>query len=752
MKLNLSAKILLSILITTVIILSVGFHIIVSESKKDILLELEEEANIIGDMVQDKTTEAFEEIDNELFLLQQLVEQARLFEGIMWVEIFNKEAFVIAHSFKERVGKKPLPIHEEYVKEVMRSGKPISEKDKKRKRYNKFLPLKAMDDGKEQIIGVAEFVMTMNPGSLDHNKKIDAIAAILLPVAQGMLMEWQIASAYIQRMVEQLGQLANIREIEVLSSESIIIAHTKKKSIGMKPLPSHEIYINETLKTGNPVTEKNFKNNTYNRYMPYFVNSGDGKHQLRGVIVMRMDLKPVMARLGDLETRILIIAIIIMSVISITLILLVRKFILHPISLLTSAVKSMATGNEDIRVNISNSDELGQLGKAFNEMTRDLKASRKSHLISEQNLEEAQKIGGLGHWTWDIPENNLYWSDEIYRIFELNVNSQIPSNELFNQLVHPDDRALVKGFYETAFNDKKPCDFDHRLLMKDGRIKYVNEKLRIEIDATGKPRRSFGIILDISEQKEAEALLIKAKEEADQANKAKTEFIANMSHEIRTPMTSIIGISELLLEKQRDEKEKSYIEHLMKSTHLLLSLINDIIDISNLETGRLKLKEVDFNIKEEMENILDIFLPKTNEKDLKLDYHITPAMPLRLRGDLIRLRQVIINITGNAIKFTEKGKIELSIECAKSVPQDGLFPVLFSIRDTGIGIAEEKLETIFEQFSQVDGSSTRLYGGLGLGLSIVKRLIELMGGEICVESKVKEGTVFHIKIPLKVAM
>lgn len=750
MRLKLSVKIVLSILITIVIILTSGFYIVVKEARKSIISDLRQQANVLGDLVQEDVTDAFIEINDETFLLQELVEQAKLFENILWVEIFNREAVVIAHSIKERVGHPPLPIHEKYVKNVMKNGLPITEEDQGRQRFDKFLPLKKGKKEKEEIIGVAEFVMTLKPGNHDPEKKIDAIAAIMLPVAQGMLAELQNAIAYIQDLTEHLGTLSTIKNVEIINLDNMIIAHTEKEQTGRKTDRLNEEYIKKVLTTKESFIEEAFDKDRYIRFMPYFKDAVNGERHLGGVILMGMDLEPVKRQLNVLERRFFTVGFIITAGISIILILLLRRTVLLPVFRLTSAVKDMTAGNLNRQVKIRSTDELGQLGEAFNEMSQDLKRSRESLVQSEQNLKEAQKIAHLGHWMYTIAEKRLYWSEELYNILELDERHNSPSYETFYEIIHPKDRKLVKSYHEKYLTEKKSFDFDHRLLMKDGRIKYINEKFRLEFDSEGNPLRSFGTILDITRQKEAESLVLKAKEEADIAHRAKTEFLANMSHEIRTPMTSIIGAAEMLLLKERDEKEKELIEHLVRSTNILLTLINDLIDLSHLEAGNVNLKELDFNIKEELGKVIDIYHKVTEEKGIKMLCEIDPHLPPAVKGDAVRLRQILLNLLGNAVKFTHEGEISVKADCPhKLLPSEDI-NVLFSVKDTGIGIEKEKLEMIFEQFSQVDGSSTRLYGGTGLGLSIVKRLVEIMGGEICVESKKGEGTVFSLRIPFKV--
>ncbi len=277
-----------------------------------------------------------------------------------------------------------------------------------------------------------------------------------------------------------------------------------------------------------------------------------------------------------------------------------------------------------------------------------------------------------------------------------------------------------KGHFEPIFINKKIND------------KYFT--LRIQPITNNKQYRGALLnLVDITD-------IVLAREEALAASKAKSEFLANMSHEIRTPMNGIIGMANLLKDTPLDNEQKDYVNTIINSADNLLELINDILDISKIEAGKLELCPSEFDLHKLIESVADIIAPRASNKGLELICSVMPDVPRYLFGDDVRLRQIIINLAGNAIKFTEQGEIEISAEIAEEM--DDKVKLLFKVRDTGIGISPEKQSKIFEQFEQADGSTTRRFGGTGLGLSISRRLAEMMGGEIGVRSQEGKGSTF----------
>jgi PAS domain S-box-containing protein len=282
---------------------------------------------------------------------------------------------------------------------------------------------------------------------------------------------------------------------------------------------------------------------------------------------------------------------------------------------------------------------------------------------------------------------------------------------------------------------------------KSGGARTFHTKKLPIFDEAGSPRFLLGISEDITERKEAEKMLIRAREAAEQASKAKSEFLANMSHEIRTPINGIMGMTELAFNTELTPEQSEYLEAVRISADSLLKLINDILDFSKIEAGKLELIDVDFSLRDALADTMTIMAVQAHRKGLELLYHVSPDVPDAVIGDPGRLRQILVNLVGNAIKFTEAGEVALAVRLGMESKNE--VHLHFTVTDTGIGIPQEKRETIFREFEQADGSTSRKYGGTGLGLAISARFCELMGGKIWVESEVGRGSAFHFTTRLR---
>jgi len=538
--------------------------------------------------------------------------------------------------------------------------------------------------------------------------------------------------------------------------ETKLVNHQVEK---FKRLP-----LNEHQKTALKQLEKEFSNlNKWTMLIVYYTEKKETKGPKWDNVLFNIDnnslqiVKTLAILSGSLERELTqaivnndesiraaknsIIAIFLLSVlISLIVVQKANKIIIHPIQKLNDFTVRVAEGQLSKRVDITSNDEIGELASSFNIMVSQLQKSKEELLRSD---EQHRLLFN------NNPLPMLIYSLETLAILEVNqamVNKYGYTREEFKDLsiknLRPteDIPMLIKAVEEARKGMNKKAEWRHRI--KDGTI------IIVDVSATSinymEEEARMVVIHDITLKKKAEQELIRAKDLAEESVKSKELFLANMSHEIRTPLNAIIGMTRLLQKTKMNKKQLRYFSAVRNSAKHLLTIINDILDISKIESGELQFEAIGFKVDTVIDSLVKSIEHKTIEKDIYIHYEIDKAARQILIGDPVRLNQVLLNLLSNAVKFTSKGEVKLLC----NVLNEGIDQLLleFKIIDTGIGIPKEKMETIFESFKQVDASVTRKFGGTGLGLSISRNLVQLQGGDIFVESEEEKGSTFGFRL------
>lgn len=362
------------------------------------------------------------------------------------------------------------------------------------------------------------------------------------------------------------------------------------------------------------------------------------------------------------------------------------------------------------------------------------------HLAERISL--ATSSAGVGIWGLDQATGVMVWSDVQCRLYGIQPAAFEGTREGWRSRVHPADIGRVDLEFAHALEGGEGYSSEFRILRPDGSVRTLRYCVFIQKDENGRPTGAIGTSWDITSYYRAMADLKIAKEQAEAASVAKSQFLANMSHELRTPLNSVMGFSELLLAREGSEDNKAYQRMVLQSAKTLLRMVEDVLDISKIECGKTYLKPVNFILKSKIDEVVEIFRAQANLKGLNFLSNISEDLSIPVHADHEKFGQVLINLIGNALKFTNQGRIEVSAEPMGTIPDDKSIKVSFTVRDTGIGIREENHQRIFESFVREDESLTARYGGTGLGLSIAKQLAIIMGGDITVQSIRGEGSCF----------
>ncbi|MBL8386883.1 MAG: response regulator [Hydrogenophaga sp.] len=382
-----------------------------------------------------------------------------------------------------------------------------------------------------------------------------------------------------------------------------------------------------------------------------------------------------------------------------------------------------------------------------------------SRLLAEEALDEtrdrlqlAVEAARLALWDWQVPSNQVFltarWGEMLG---EIAMEGYWAAHD-FRERVHPDDRAgfdalgrrLLGGELQDAVSQ-------YRVRTATGWMWIESHAMVAEHGSGGRPLRLMGTLADIDERKRAEAEGERAREMAEQASRAKSEFLANISHEVRTPLNALMGLTRLLMDSPLNPEQRNWLELMDSSAHALLSLLNDVLDLSRIEAGKLNIEQVRFGLHDVLNEVGALYAEQARAKPLEWSLELAPGLPVQMQGDPGRLRQILGNLLSNALKFTPRGgRIRVVAEATTDAPGAGR-QLRLTVQDSGVGISPKQQATIFDAFTQADASTARRYGGSGLGLAICSRLVRLMGGRITLESALGQGSTFTVTLPLNEA-
>jgi PAS domain S-box-containing protein len=460
-------------------------------------------------------------------------------------------------------------------------------------------------------------------------------------------------------------------------------------------------------------------------------------------LILRVEMPRVIYQQGRLSQLYFVGALLVAgAVFGAVVLLLLEKSVLSRLSSLNISVRSIAnSGDVSARVHCDGRDEIADLGQTINRMLGSLQLSQKQKQQAEERYRAFMNNIPALALIKDAEGRILYINEPLAKMYNIKledvqgkpVGNWIPAK--FLEKVHLQEREVISTQQVMHFVDVVPTPdgvLHHRLSYRFP-LKGADGELLVGT-----------VAIDITDRIRAEEALQDAKEMAETANRAKSEFLANMSHEIRTPLNGVVGMTDLALGTELTAEQREYLDTVKLSADSLLTVINDILDFSKIEAGKIDLEMMDFNVRDHLEATLKTLAFRGDEKGLELLCEVAPEVPEMARGDSNRLRQIVVNLVGNAIKFTDEGEVALKVRVDAVEGADRILHLIVS--DTGVGISPEKQKLIFEPFSQADSSTTRKYGGTGLGLTISARLVEMMGGRIWVESEMGRGSEFHFTV------
>ncbi|PLX17351.1 MAG: hypothetical protein C0599_13770 [Salinivirgaceae bacterium] len=570
------------------------------------------------------------------------------------------------------------------------------------------------------------------------------------------------ATHLIHSLNEAVEKLVNNKKLDLIGIDLFISKENRKSFISDATIePDHVSIFNRTFETKEDFDTVIRKGNRFILYE--YVHFSRENTDLYNESVLRIISDITNDKLFVRDEMLIYILVIAFTIGFLIIMFYYRaKNITRPIRNLVAQIKKIESGNFQGNMKVEGTNEIADLSEKFNSMTNKLSElySKLENKVKERTLQLEEQKKELEKQATELEKLSIVASETDNVVVIMDKNGRFEwVNKAFEKTYGSNLETIIKDYGPTLFDisnspniqdifnqlteDKMSVMYKSFFVKSDNERVWTHTSLTPVLDQNKDVTKIIGLETDITQLVEIEDELIKAKQEAENANEAKSDFLANMSHEIRTPMNSIIGFSELLNRQIDDPNYKSHLESIISSANSLLSIINDILDLSKIEAGKIEIKYFPVNIHDLLEEIKNIFIVRTNEKALDLILELDPLIPEYVLFDEVRLRQILINLVGNAVKFTHQGYVKI---IAKHLPLDqkSECDLQFLVEDTGIGINPDAINKIFDPFVQQDSKRSRHYQGTGLGLSIAKRFITMLNGTINVESTEKKGSTFEV--------
>jgi PAS domain S-box len=590
----------------------------------------------------------------------------------------------------------------------------------------------------DMVSDVPTIISTPITSPATHN----LVVYLGMRMSNGNILVGELSMLSLQKHLNNL--LRSDKETLVLcDSYGNIISHPDYHRVAIQDNIGH-------LDILSSVQDASSKTTVYKEDGRYFIGTAFNIKQLNWIILISKPVRdaflPMLSPIVSLLTMVLLLFFVFVNLLQYKL----RESIIKPFARFTEFIERTARGQyakpEPYGQNIS---EMAIIEEKFDDMIMQVKLRENQIRENEERFRQLVESIHEVYWITDVQDNRVIYASPSYEtIWGRSRLSLYENPESFFLAIKQEDRLAVIETFNQLRTNGDGLDMEFRIELPNGEERWIRAQSFPVHDEDGIRVRLAGVAEDITERKAIQQALVAAKQDAENANKSKTEFLTNISHELRTPLNGILGMLQLTRDSSLTPEQAENIDTALTSSKVLLNVINDILNIAQIEAGKLSLANQPFSLQEILETIYKFFEHTTKSKGIELSVDIEPGFPPILVGDEVRIRQILFNLVGNSVKFTNQGHIRIHASRLPFVRRTATAEILLTVEDTGIGIPFEKIDYVFESFTQVDGTYTRQYQGTGLGLGIVRSLVHMMNGTITVDSEAGAGTTMYVSLQL----